>query len=83
MDREIVKTEFMTLIRPFFDGPADTHIDETTTLVDDLGVNSARLVDIMLEVEDRFSIRIDDEEAEQLTSVAGAVDLILRKKGSA
>ncbi len=79
MNREKVTAEFLTIIQPFVrDSKADQITDETL-LVDDLNVHSARLVDIILEMEDKFSIRIDDEEAGALTTVGSAVDLILSK----
>jgi acyl carrier protein len=49
--------------------------------VNDLNVQSARLIDIILEMEDKFAIRIDDEEAGALTTVGSAVDLLIAKLG--
>ena len=68
------------MIRPFVRNLNGDQITDQTLLVDDLNVNSARLVDIMLEMEDRFAILIADEEASELTTVGGAIDLILAKK---
>jgi acyl carrier protein len=50
-----------------------------TRLLEDLGVNSARLVDIVLAFEDEFNIAIDDESADKVLTVGNAVDLILNK----
>lgn len=80
MERDQVRLEFVTMIRPFVRNVNDDVITDETVLVDDLNVNSARLVDIMLEMEDRFAILITDEEASALTTVGGAVDLIVSKK---
>ena len=71
------------MIQPFVRNMKVDEIGDDTLLVDDLNVNSARLVDIMLEMEDRFAIRIDDEEAGALTTVGGAVDLVAAKKRQA
>ncbi len=79
MEREQVKAEFLAMIQPFVRNLKADQIDDKTQLVDDLNVNSARLVDIILEIEDRFSIRIDDEETEALKTVGGAIDLIVSK----
>ena len=79
MDREQMKTEFLTMIKPFVRNLKVEQITDDTQLVDDLNVHSARLVDIVLEMEDKFNIRIDDEEAGDLSSVGSAVDLLMLK----
>ena len=50
-----------------------------TRLLEDLGVNSARLVDIVLAFEDEFSIAIDDESADKIRTVGDAVGMIVAK----
>ena len=50
-----------------------------TRLLEDLGVNSARLVDIVLAFEDEFSIAIDDETADKIRTVGDAVSMIVAK----
>lgn len=80
MERDKVRSEFVTMIRPFVRNLSVDEIQDETLLVDDLNVNSARLVDIMLEMEDHFAILIADEEASALTTVGGAIDLIVAKK---
>jgi acyl carrier protein len=53
----------------------DTHI------LDDLKVNSARLVDVVLEFEDVFNIEIDDDDVDTVETVGNAVQLIQAKIG--
>ena len=48
-----------------------------TTILTDLGVNSARLVDIILAFEDDFNIAIDDDTADKIRTLGDAVDQIL------
>lgn len=50
-----------------------------TRLLEDLGVNSARLVDIVLAFEDEFSIAIDDDTADKIRTVGDAVNMIAAK----
>jgi acyl carrier protein len=45
-----------------------------------LNINSLRLVDIALEAEDRFGIRVDNEAVDRFFTVGGAVDMILERK---
>jgi acyl carrier protein len=50
-----------------------------TNLADDLGVDSPRLIDIVLEIEDRFGIRIEDDESARLVRLGDLVNLIQTK----
>lgn len=83
MKREQIRSEFLHMIQPFVRNYNPDTITDGTLLVEDLNVNSARLVDIILEMEDKFSIRIDDAETEALTTVGSAVNLVVSKLGVA
>lgn len=54
-------------------------ITSETHLVNDLNINSAHLVDIILDTEEAFDIEIDDESAEQMLTVKAAVDIVSSK----
>jgi len=54
-------------------------ISMQTTLLGDLKINSARLVDIVLDFEDKFNIQVADEEADKVETVEDAVKLIESK----
>jgi len=54
-------------------------ITEQTTLLKDLEMNSARLVDMILDFEDEFNVRIEDAEADAVRTVGDCVELIMRK----
>ena len=47
-----------------------------TDFIKDLEINSADLVDIILDIEDKFSITIDDEGMQNIMSVQAALDVI-------
>ncbi len=53
----------------------------TTHILDDLKVNSARLVDVVLEFEDAFNLEIDDDDVDTVETVGNAVELIQAKIG--
>lgn len=77
MDRSEIFDKVKEILEPFvknqeaFDG-----ISEDTSILDDLQVNSARLVDIILAFEDEFDIEVDDEAADQVSTIGDAVELI-------
>ena len=52
-----------------------------THILDDLKVNSARLVDVVLEFEDVFNIEIDDDDVDKVETIGNAVELIAAKAG--
>ena len=58
---------------PFEGVSLETHI------LDDLKVNSARLVDVVLEFEDAFDIEITDDDVDSVETVGDAVRLIEAK----
>jgi acyl carrier protein len=53
--------------------------DDITTdakFEEDLDVDSLGVVELLMALEDNFGVRIPDEEAEQITTVGEAVDLV-------
>ncbi len=52
-----------------------------THILDQLKVNSARLVDVVLEFEDAFDIEIADDDVDKVETVGDAVGLIQAKLG--
>jgi acyl carrier protein len=50
-----------------------------TNILDDLKVNSARLVDVVLAFEDEFGIEVADDEVDTVNTVGDAVHLICTK----
>lgn len=47
-----------------------------TNILNDLKVNSTRLVDIILELEEKFSLEISDEDADSINTVGDAMKLL-------
>ena len=55
------------------------HVALETNILEDLKVNSARLVDVVLAFEDAFAIEIADEDVDSVETVADCVSLIQQK----
>ena len=53
-----------------------------TSILDDLKVNSARLVDVVIAFEDEFDINIPDEDAEKIQTVGDAIEYIKKRMSS-
>lgn len=55
------------------------NFNETTDFLKDLEINSANLVDVVLDVEDEFNIEIDNESMEGMLTVGDAKEIIQKK----
>ena len=57
-------------------------VTETASFVDDLGADSLDTVELVMALEEEFSIEIPDEDAEKMTNVGEAVRYIEEKAKS-
>lgn len=51
-----------------------------TDLINDLHINSANLVDVVLDVEDEFNIEIDNDSMDGMLTVGDALAIIKKKQ---
>ncbi len=80
MTKEEIFTKVVEIVRPFVkNSEALEAVDEKTNILQDLKVNSARLVDIILDFEDAFDIEVEDEDADNVNTIGDAVSLIAAK----
>ena len=80
MSRDEVFTKVIEIVSPFAkDKDALAAVTEDTNILQELKVNSARLVDVILDFEDEFDIEVEDEDADAVNTVGDAVDLIMGK----
>jgi acyl carrier protein len=54
-----------------------SRIDEQSRFKEDLEADSLDLVELVVELEDRYGIRITDNQAERIQTVGQAVDFVL------
>ena len=85
MDQKEVFEKVVAILKPFAKNKdAFANVALETAIQKDLKVNSARLVDIVLELEEIFGIQVKDEDAEKVRTVGDAVNLVMYlKKASA
>lgn len=82
MDNQEIKQKVLKILGPYAKNKdALNSATESTNILKDLEVNSSRLVDIILALEDEFDIEIDDSEADKVQTVGAAIDLIKKKIG--
>jgi acyl carrier protein len=80
MEQNQVFEKVIGLITPYAKNKeALANVGLETRILEDLSVNSARLVDIILAFEDEFNISIDDGAADKVRTVGDAVSLIALK----
>ena len=80
MNRKELITSLQKIVKPYIqDQEAFKNISEETDFVNDLKINSANLVDVILDLEDEFDIEIDNDSMEKMLSVKAAIDIIENK----
>ena len=80
MNRKELITSLQKIVKPYVqDQEAFKNLSEETDFVNDLKINSANLVDVILDVEDEFDIEIDNDSMEKMLSVKAAIDIIENK----
>lgn len=75
MTREEIITKISDITLKHFD-IEEIQISETLSVKDDLGADSIKIMEFILEIEDDFGIEISDEEAEKLETVGSMIDYI-------
>ena len=80
MTRDEIFAKVIEIVKPFVKNQdALTAVNAGTNILEDLKVNSARLVDIILNFEDEFDIEVEDDDADAVNTVGDAVALIEEK----
>jgi len=80
MDKQELQEKVVKILTPYVkDQDALAAASAETNILDDLRVNSARLVDVILAFEDEFDIEIADEDVDAVTTIGDCVTLIAAK----
>jgi acyl carrier protein len=56
-----------------------TDITEESNFTAELNINSANLVDIILDVEDAYDIKLENEDMDQMQTVKDALRIVAQK----
>mgnify|MGYP005677928201 CR=1 FL=1 len=80
MTREELITSVRKIVKPYIQNQeAFNNLSEETDFINDLKINSANLVDVILDIEDEFDIEIDNKSMEKMLSVKAAINIIETK----
>ncbi len=77
MEREEIIARLKEIIKPYVnDQAAFQQVTEDSDLLRDLKINSAHMIDVILDTETMFDIQIDDEAIEKMGTIRDAVSVI-------
>lgn len=80
MEKEAMIEKLRKIVKPYVQNEAAFNtLTEETDFIRDLKINSANLVDVVLDVEDEFDITIDDASMEQMLTVKAAIRIVNEK----
>jgi len=72
--------EIKEIIKKYaFDKTLADKANENSRIVADLRINSARVVDIVLDIEEKYNIEIDDKSLEKIITINDAIEIITSK----
>jgi len=63
-------------------GVEPDEVREEASFQEDLNADSLDLVELIMEMEDRFKLKIPDEDAEKISTVGDAVDYVIAHAAS-
>jgi acyl carrier protein len=82
MNRQDTIEQLKNIVKPYIQNQeAFENLNEQTDFINDLRINSANLVDVILDIEEQFDIIIDNESMERMVNVQSAMEIIAIKLG--
>lgn len=80
MNRELIISKVIEIVKPYARNSEKLlTINPETKILEELQINSARLVDIIISIEDEFNIEVEDEAASKIVTVGDAIKYIESK----
>ncbi|MFQ6602169.1 acyl carrier protein [Flavobacterium sp. C3NV] len=80
MNKEELIAKLKLIIKPYTTNiEAYDNLTEDTDFINDLNINSANLVDIILDIEEAFDVVIDNTDMERMLDVKTSVEIIAEK----
>ena len=80
MNRTEILEELKKILSPYtVDKDKLAAINDDTDLIKDLKINSANLVDIIIDAEEKYNVEIDYDSAEKMINVGSCIDVIAER----
>jgi acyl carrier protein len=80
MNKEQTIEKLKTIVKPYIQNQdAFDNLTENTDFINDLQINSANLVDVILDIEEEYGIIIDNQSMERMLDVKSAMEIIETK----
>lgn len=80
MNKEELIEKLKIIVKPYIKNQeAFDNLSENTDFINDLQINSANLVDVILDIEEVFNIVIDNLSMERMLDVKSAMEVIENK----
>lgn len=77
---EDIKKTILDILRKYsFDKTIIDKATEDSNITKDLKINSARVVDVILDVEEIYDIEIDDKSLSKIVTIKDVIELIKSK----
>ncbi len=83
MKEENYYQQLKGIVKPYL--PEDVTVEDISPdshFINELNINSANLVDIVLDVEDAFNITLENDDMDQMQTVNDAMVIIDKKRSS-
>ena len=80
MQKEDIIEQLKEIVKPYIQNQAAfDSLTENTDFINDLKINSANLVDVILDIEEKYNIVIDNDSMERMVNVKAAIEIIEAK----
>ena len=80
MNKQEIIEKLKSIVKPYIKNQeAFDNLTETTDFITDLQINSANLVDVILDIEEEFNIVIDNLSMERMLDIKSALEIIEKK----
>ena len=80
MEKETTIEKLKNIVKPYIkDQEGFENLTEETDFINDLKINSANLVDIVLDMEEIFKIEIDNSSMEKMLTIKATLEIIETK----
>lgn len=80
MDKHEIKEKVIGILRDYARNEINwSEASESTNILVDLRVNSARFIDLVLDVEDEFEIEIEDAITNRILNIGDLIQIVNEK----